>query len=286
MNKAKRVLFLSFIYIYIFFIGAAGAKENFISPEKALESLFDFSEIKSLEFKYHCEKFQCAGYGFGTSVERWPEKDYPFYILRFDVTQDVEKEPGIYLAKEIYAKSFYIDAYTSKVYPEDITQEIIAEKKAGAQAINVEKSVLIDKELGLKAALEKKYKDIEKRSSLSEGECKSFMQEFLPLFLSSVNAAAPEIRLQGIRIVKRLTDISISSGKCKNDLIFFALIDLLKDADYRIRHDAVTALADIRDKEDNRLITQIIPLSNDSNGLVRKAAIKALNNLGRGKKVK
>lgn len=286
MNKAKGGLFLSFIFVYIIFIGTVGAKENFISPEKALESLSDFPEIKSLELKYHCEKFQCVGYGFGTSVQRWPEKDYPFYILRFDVTQDVEKEPGIYLAKEIYAGLFYIDAYTAKVYPEDITQEIIAEKKAAAEAINVEKSVLIDKELDLKVTLEKIYKDIEKRISLSESECKSFMQEFLPLFLWSVNAVTPEIRLQGIRIVKRLADISISSGEYKNDQVIFALIDLLKDADYRIRYDAVTVLAAIGDKEDNRLIKQIIFLSNDSNELVKKAAINALNKLGMSKLVK
>jgi hypothetical protein len=286
MHKAKGGLFLSLVFVYIIFIGGVFAKENFISPEKALESLFVFSEIKSLEYKYHCEKFQCVGYGFGTSVERWPEKDYPFYILRFDVTQDVEIEPGIYLAKEIYAGLFYIDAYTAKVYPEDITQEIIAEKKADAEAINVEKSVLIDKELDLKVALEKIYKDIEKRISLSAGECKSFMQEFLPLFLWSVNAVTPEIRLQGIGVLKKLADISIASGEYKNDQVISALIDLLKVADYRVRYDAVTVLAAIGDKEDNRLIAQIIFLSNDANQLVKKAALKALNKLGMCKLVK
>lgn len=286
MDRLIRGLFFSCVFLYIIFINLICAAEEFISPEKAFESLSDYPEIKSLELKYHCEKFQCVGHGFGTSVQRWPEKDYPFYVLRFDVTQDVEKEPGFYLAKEIFAGLFYIDAYTAKVYPENITQEIISEKKVAEETRNIEKSVLIDKELGLKVSLEKIYKRIEARESISEGDCKNLTQEFFPLFYRSVNAVTPEIRLQGVMILKQLADIPKSCGECKNGQVIFAVMKLLKDDDYRVRYGAVTALLVIGEKGDSLLIEELRILLNDSNKLVKKAAGKALAKLGNSKPAK
>lgn len=280
MDRLIRGLFLSCIFLYIISISLVCAKEEFISPEKAFEGLFEFPEIKSLAVKHRCEKFQCAGYGFGTSVLRRPEKDYPFYILRFEVTQDVEKEPGIYLAKEIFGKVFYIDAYTAKVYLEDITQETISEKRTAEGARDIEKSVLMDKELGLEAALEKIYKGVKGRVSISDEECKSLAREFFPLFSSSVNAVKPGIRLQGVMILKQLAGISKPCGECKNGQVISEVIKLLRDDDYRVRYGAVTALLVTGEKGDSLLVAALRSLLNDSNKSVKKAAVKALAKLG------
>ncbi len=286
MNRSIRGLFVSFIFFYIVFIISVCSAEEFISPEKAFESLSGFPEIKFLAVKYLCDNFECAGHGFGTSVERWPEKDYPFYVLRYDITEDVEKEPGLYLAKEIYAKLFYIDAYTAKVYPGDITQETILEKKAAAKARDIEKSILVDKEIDLKVALERISKGLEGRVSLPDEECKNLAREFSPLFFGSVNALTPETRLKGIMILKRLGDISKSCAEFKDKQIIQALIKLFKDNDYRVRYSAVNALLVTGEKGDSLLIEELRVLLKDPNKLVKKAAVKAIAKLGNSKPVK
>lgn len=283
MKRLSKILF--FIGIFVFLISLSktfseGGKTEFISPEKAFESLSEFSEIKSLEIKYRCEKFQCLGHGFGTSVVRWPEKNFPFYVLRFDVTEDVEKTPGLYIAKEIYAGLFYIDAYTAEIYPQKIEQEIINEKKTEEGILNIEKSLLTDKERDFKNELEKTYIDIEKNISLPEDEHKKLMQESMPLFLKSLNAITPEVRLEGIRILRQLANLSGASGGFEIKQVMPKLIELLKDTDHRVRYDAVTILANIGEKKDKQLVEPILELLNDSNILVRRAAINALTKLG------
>ncbi len=283
MKKLTKKLFFIGIFVYLISLGEAFSEEKkieFISPEKAFESLSEFSEIKSLERKYRCEKFQCVGHGFGTSVVRWPEKNFPFYVLRFDVTEDVEKTPGIYLAKEIYAGLFYIDAYTAEVYPQEIEQEIISEKRTEEGIRNIEESVLTDKEHALKNELEKAYIDIEKSASLHAEEYKNLIQKSMPLFLKSLNAITPEVRLEGIRILRQLANLSRPPGVFEVKPVIPRLIELLKDGDHRVRYDAVTVLAYIGEKEDKRLVEPILALLNDSNILVRQAAINALIKLG------
>lgn len=280
MKRSISRLLLSFIFLYVAAISLVFAAEEFISPEKAFESLSEFPEIKSLAAKYLCEKFQCIGHGFGTSVERWPARDYPFYILRFDVTQDVEKEPGFFLAKEIYGKLFYIDAYTAKVYPEDIARELISEKKIAAGAHDIVSALLIEKERVLKVELEKINNKIEKAEFGQNSEYKSLIQESMPILLKSLSAVTPEVCFQGVRIFRKIAQVPGLLGESAVTQSIPRLTALLKDIDYGIRYEAVNALGLIGKKADKKIIESILPLLKDSDFLVRRAAITALSVLG------
>ncbi len=274
----------SCIYARLYSIAWAQERtENFISPEKAFEAISDSWEVKSLENKYHCEKFQCPGYGIDVSVKRWPNKYFPFYVLHFFITKDSEKSPGFFVAEEIVFKSFYIDAYTAKVYAEDITREIIAQKQEDRDIYSIEKALLIEKERVLKIELEEIYRQIRQRGFLAIKGNKELCQKSFPVFLKSLNAVTPEIRLQGVRILRRLADVSEPSGGFRGDEVIPRLIKLLKDNDYRLRYEAVTVLADMGEKGDRSLIEPIRVLLSDSDKLVRKIAAKALTKLGDSK---
>lgn len=286
MRRLTGKLFLTWILAAIFFISIAWAqekRENFISPGKAFEAISDSLEVKSLENKYHCEKFQCPGYGFDISVERWPNKYFSFYVLYFSITKDVEKSPGFYVAEEIVSKSFYIDAYTAKVYSEDITREIIAQKKEDRDIHSFENTLLLEKERVLKIELEEIYRQIQQRGFLTAKGNKEIIQKSFSVFLKSLSAVTPEIRLQGVRILRRLADASEPLGGFRGEEVIQRLIELLKDNDYRLRYEAVTVLADMGEKGDSSLIEPIRVLLNDSDKLVRKAAVKALTKLGGSK---
>lgn len=286
MRRLTGKLFLTGILAAIFFISIAWAqekKENFISPEKAFEALSDSVEVKSLESKYACEKFQCPGYGFDVSVGRWPDKNFPFYVLDYFITKDIEKSPGFYVAQEIVFKSFYIDAYTAKVYPEDITREIIAQKKEDRDIRSFENTLLLEKERVLNIELEEIYRQIQQRGFLTAEGNKELIEKSFSIFLKSLSAVTPEIRLQGVSILKRLAAASQPPGGFRGEEVTHRLIKLLKDNDYRLRYEAVTVLADIGEKGDSRLIESMRVLLNDSDKLVRKTAAKALTKLGASK---
>lgn len=256
-------------------------KTNFISSEKASEILLDYPEVKAIQEKFRCERHQCVGRGFGSGISRFPKKDYPFYVMHFNVTQEIEKSAGVYESREIFSKLFYIDAYTEEVYSQEAVQQRIAAKEQAENERQKEQSELIEKEHSLKAELEKRYQKIlDKRLYGVNDEYRKLLQEEVPLFVKLLEAVTPEIRYQCAVILGQLARFNESMGGYKAKQAIPGLIKLLKDKEYGTRYQAVDALSEIGEKGDQNLIGEMLLLLNDSDSLVRRGAISALSKLG------
>lgn len=152
------------LIIILFLAKAAWAQENernFISPDEAFDSLYEYAEVKYYrERKYKSPEAHEPGYNFGTEINKLPDPEFPFYLLKFSVTKDVERQPWIYVSKDIFSKLYYIDAYTGKICPEkEANERIIALKKTQEDLRAIEEDFLKDKkQLESKSNTKKKIK--------------------------------------------------------------------------------------------------------------------------------
>ncbi len=262
-------------------MSSSGEKTAFISSEKASEILWDYPEVKDIQEKFRCEKYQCVGRGFGGGVTKFPGQDFPFYGMYFNVTQEVEKSSGVYESQEVKSWIFYIDAYTGEVYSQEAFRQKVLAQEQAQKLQQKEQAELMKKERPLKAELERKYAEIlDKRLYGVNDEYRKLLQDAVPLFVDSLNAATPEIRYQSALILGQLARFSESMGGYKAKQAIPGLIRLLKEKEYGTKYQAVEALGEIGENGDKNLTGAILLLLQDSDSLVRRGAIAALSKLG------